>query len=320
MKFETLYVSPKMAEEWLATTSTNRAVVPSRVLQFENSMRAGKWELNGEPIIISDTGRLLDGQHRLHAVLKFGQPVQLCIVRGVKDKAFDTIDTGRPRSQSDILGMEGIQQPGLCAAAAGMIWRMYHSLGIWEACDAWATRQIIRRYPSITKYAQTVNNVHRKCPLPGASLLTAMVYFEDVANKPSTALRFFEKMVNGTELEEGSPYLTLRNRLIAMKQAGLIMNARSCWMPVTRTITALENGDVLNIIRVEKSQGAIIRRPERWLEHVEKMPKERRLDDLRPRDRAGGNTSATIQERVQDLRSRAPDAKIKKGKPAEVAV
>lgn len=309
MKIETLFISPEMADKLLATTSMNRAVSPARVLQFANSMRAGKWQLNGETIIVSETGRLLDGQHRLYGVIQFGAPVQMTIVSGVKDDVFETINTGRNRTVSDILGMEGYKCPQISAASAALIWRMYHNLGIWDACDAWASARILERYPSIQKWADTVNNVSRRSPLPASSMLAAMCYFEDVANKPAAAERFFTKVTKGAELEDGSPHLTLRNRLISMRSAGHIMNAGSCWALVARTISAIEAGEILPRLVADK-QHSQIKRPGLWTEHMKSLPKDRRLGDLRVRDSAGGQKSQTIGDMVRQTRAKAPDAPI----------
>ena len=67
----TTLVTPKMAEALLSRNGGNRPVIwtgPVRsVSAYAAAMSRGEWVLNGEPIIISSTGELNDGQHRLHA-------------------------------------------------------------------------------------------------------------------------------------------------------------------------------------------------------------------------------------------------------------
>lgn len=316
MKIETKYISPQMAEELLGTTAINRAVSRARVLQFANSMRSAKWQLNGETIIVSETGRLLDGQHRLFAVMQFGSPVQMTIVYGAKDNVFETIDTGRARTAGDILGMEGFEHPKLSAATAALIWRMYHNLGIGDPCDPWATCRILERYPAIQKWAGAVNGLSSRAVLPGSSFLAALTYLEDVAVKPLATQRFFDAITKGAGLDEGSPHLALRNRMLNMRAAGNIMNATTCWAPVARTLTAIESGELLNRISIEKSH-AQIKRPALWAEHVANMPKGRRLDDLNVRDHTGGGQNEKFKDVVRSVRSRAPDATPESKKAAQ---
>lgn len=50
------------------------------------------------------TGRLIDGQHRLHAIILAGVPIQISVTRGCSASSFSILDRGSSRSASDILG------------------------------------------------------------------------------------------------------------------------------------------------------------------------------------------------------------------------
>ena len=65
--------------------------------------------MTGDPIKFSSDGRLLDGQHRLEACEIAGLPISTHVVFGVDPGAFTTIDTGRSRSASDALAIEGVR-------------------------------------------------------------------------------------------------------------------------------------------------------------------------------------------------------------------
>ena len=47
-------------------------------------MRNGLWELNGAAIVIDEFGNLIDGQHRLSAVVESGTTQQFVVVRNVR--------------------------------------------------------------------------------------------------------------------------------------------------------------------------------------------------------------------------------------------
>lgn len=46
-------------------------------------MQDGKWKLNGKTICFDRTGRLLNGQHRLSAVVRSGVSLTTVVVRGL---------------------------------------------------------------------------------------------------------------------------------------------------------------------------------------------------------------------------------------------
>lgn len=102
-------VTPATARALLKKNPRNRDLSASKVSHFASMMRDGGWRSdNGETIIVAKGGVLLDGQHRLAAVVKSGQTVRLLVVRGVPEDARTSIDTGTARTAADILNMHGV--------------------------------------------------------------------------------------------------------------------------------------------------------------------------------------------------------------------
>jgi hypothetical protein len=92
-KFTT--VTPKEAVLWLDTKNArNRPISKSTVERYTQEMAAGHWVSNGQPLIFSVSGQLINGQHRLKACVASGKQFDTLIVWGVDDSAFDTIDDG----------------------------------------------------------------------------------------------------------------------------------------------------------------------------------------------------------------------------------
>lgn len=114
-------IGPEEAERILTMNTNNRPIATKHVDDLAGRMRNGEWELNGQGIIISDTGRLLDGQHRLHAIVKSGVTIDLFVVTGVKDDAFTTLDDGRKRQLSDLLAIDGVLNYAPVAAACRIV-------------------------------------------------------------------------------------------------------------------------------------------------------------------------------------------------------
>ena len=78
--YERVFVDVPLALELLKANSTNRELRNHVVEGYVDQMKKGQWrEDTGETIKISKTGRLLDGQHRLNAIVKFGSGFHLTL-------------------------------------------------------------------------------------------------------------------------------------------------------------------------------------------------------------------------------------------------
>jgi hypothetical protein len=102
-------VTPAKAKKMLLTNHANRRLTPGRVEQFVGAMQRGEWTLNGEPLQFNGDGTLLNGQHRLEALVQADMPQDFVIVRGVESDAQATMDQGQKRSLTDILQMRGVK-------------------------------------------------------------------------------------------------------------------------------------------------------------------------------------------------------------------
>ncbi len=120
-------ITPETATTLLANNINNRHKKVMKIRQYAADMRGGNWRLNGESIKLSTTGRLLDGQNRLHACIESGTPFRTLVVRGLDDVADQmTMDTGAPRAYSDVLKMRGeVNCSTLASVVRGVtLWNM----------------------------------------------------------------------------------------------------------------------------------------------------------------------------------------------------
>ena len=97
-------ITPEKAEEMLAANVRNRRPKKTTVAK---AIQRGEWVLNGETIVFSSDGVLIDGQNRLMAIAASGTPCDVVVVRGVERSAQLTIDVGAKRRLSDYLEMDG---------------------------------------------------------------------------------------------------------------------------------------------------------------------------------------------------------------------
>lgn len=101
-----MLVTPELAKRWLEKNHpNNRPVAFKRVEAFANDMRANAWKLTHQPICFDGEGRLIDGQHRLEAVVMSGATVQMFVVHNAAGSYHDPIDRTGPRSVAVIVGL-----------------------------------------------------------------------------------------------------------------------------------------------------------------------------------------------------------------------
>ena len=98
-------ITPHIAAEWLKANHLNRRVRKAHVTFLAGEMEKGHWLVNGQAIIVSENEDILDGQHRLLAVIQSGETIESLVIYGVKREAFKTIDTGIVRSAPDALSL-----------------------------------------------------------------------------------------------------------------------------------------------------------------------------------------------------------------------
>ena len=112
-------IGPHEAISLLSGNQGNRKIVKASIRGLVEDIRAGKWKVTHQGIALAPDGRLLDGQHRLTAIIEAGFTVPVMVARNVPTDTFEAIDRGTPRSISAVLGLDrNITDP--CAFIARM--------------------------------------------------------------------------------------------------------------------------------------------------------------------------------------------------------
>lgn len=112
-------VTPKFASEILAKFNTkNRKVLPSHVAALANNMINGTWRFNGDTIRFDANGTLIDGQHRLMAIVKSGKTIPCLFVVGLDPDTIKCVDIAiKPRNLKNLLEMDFVKDAGLISAS-----------------------------------------------------------------------------------------------------------------------------------------------------------------------------------------------------------
>lgn len=216
-------ITPKQAKTILDNHNTkNRNPVRSTIEHIADDITNGKWECNGETIIFSANGTLVDGQNRLFACVKADKPIQSWIAFGVSDEAFYTIDRGHNRNVASDLQIKK-ENNSIALAAALQIIAAYQDgfrniKLVNSLYDSRVIQTVLDRNPSVRNsvaWAST-NRVKVQCP---QRVLTAVHYLAGLSGNPKVVAKrdeFFDRLVTGANLPINDPVLTLRNKLVSM--------------------------------------------------------------------------------------------------------
>lgn len=254
-------ITPSLAAEYLKNNKNNRPIRNGHVKFLADQMRNGQWVLNGAPIIF--VGRaLIDGQHRLSAIIKSGRPVSVLVVRmplSVQARhVFDTIDQNVVRDGKDVLAIRGEVN---CSTLATIL-RELHSYdkGIEQRCR-YSNRQILEfleTYPDARESAFFASTNNKKS---GSALMTRgqWGFFHYVLSRidKDDALDFLTKLLIGADISVGHPVHTLRNHLFKLQinfkeSTSLGMRSPKLRELVFQTWNAYRNGARMLKFQVKK--------------------------------------------------------------------
>lgn len=191
-----------VAVELLENNHANRRIRTAKLAQYVEDMRHGRWLLNGETIIISKEGKLLDGQHRAFAALNVYEAPEVTYLFGIDEEARKTMDTGAKRFASDILYLHGIRNGALAATAARMIvaleqGKRKHFVGR----DRISTSVIVDRVMQDKKLQDAADHIHKmkRVPVSGVTVgvITATYYLLRKRNQEE-AYHFIQEVFSKT--------------------------------------------------------------------------------------------------------------------------
>lgn len=112
-----VFIDPAKAKELLQKNTRNRKIKDRVVKEYATEMKEGRWlEDTFELIMIAEDGRVLNGQHRLLAVIKSGVTIPFHVAYNVSDGIFPVLDTGKTRGANDVFHIEGIKNDNLIPA------------------------------------------------------------------------------------------------------------------------------------------------------------------------------------------------------------
>lgn len=230
---EVVTLTPTLAALLLERNPINRPIGRYNLSNLESDVISNRFLFNGEAIIVSITGILIDGQHRARVVLNTGRSIETVIVFGPAENARYTIDIGSPKTAGNFLFMKGRKDGNNLASAVGCYLQ-------WKEKGAISTNKptkaaILAAADQLSGMDYSVSFCHQATSrhLGSRSVLAFCHYVFWKRASKEAADEFITKLIEGDGLRKGDPILYCRNRLLDMPR-GVRQNDRAeiifkCW-------------------------------------------------------------------------------------------
>lgn len=242
--FDLITITPDLAQDLLKLNTENRPVKSNVLERYTADLKAGKFHFTGETIKISREGKLLDGQHRLLAVIATGLPMKTNLQAGLDPAIFTVLDTGSTRSIADVLALKNYKYYNNISGAAKLI----HIITSGNSFGS-LTSKHIRGNDAQLALVQTLDKdlledscrisiESKRCKFIDQSLIIAFVYILSTRGRLKEAETFLHLLSTGDGLGStaNSSIWLLRNRLIEnlTSSTKLTLEAKyfllvSCW-------------------------------------------------------------------------------------------
>ncbi len=216
-----MMVDPGLAAHWLQNNFVNRPMAEDTVTAYARDMHNGVWVATHQGIAFNDQDHLIDGQHRLAAIIMCGKTIKMMVtfglpsaIDGTSMTTMDAVDRGRTRSVADQLKIQHGLKNGSAIAAI--------TASIGSACYHKKTKRLSvgQTLEIYHEFRAAINFVIERRPKEHGLKMTGVLAAFSIAitaepDKAGKRRRLFEDLVTGDGLFEHTALDHLRSFLLS---------------------------------------------------------------------------------------------------------
>lgn len=211
-------ITPEKAQAYLAFNTNNRNLRRSHVDRLASDILSNRWIFNGATIVFNGDGTLLDGQHRLAAIVQAGIPVTMAVVRGVSKSAMSTIDANVSRKAGDVFKLNGVMYATRVVSASRQLIALRDNITTrHRATSSSELMAFALKHPHLQDAAievdKTTHVIQSSVVIPWFYLAK---YVSGMAPEAESALAV---LATGVPAYRGDPVHVFRERMIKMPTA-----------------------------------------------------------------------------------------------------
>jgi hypothetical protein len=217
-----MHVSPELAQLWMGNNFVNRKMVDDVVHTYAREMSTANWIPTHQGVAFNDKDELIDGQHRLQAIILSGVTVLMMVTFGLPSNilgkemtTMDAVDRGRTRSVADQLTIQhGLKNSSIIASICASL----GSICYGERTRRLSVGQTLEIYRAFeTPISWVIIHRSKQHGLRTAGVLAAFAFAlateEAIFGGMAPIGLMYESLMNGENLKDRLPMKHLRNFL-----------------------------------------------------------------------------------------------------------
>lgn len=284
MKTELVYVTPKMARNWLTMNTINRDLRPYVVAGLLQAYQRGEWKLTHQGIALTKSGNILDGQHRLTFISQLPEnaKVPINVTHGLDEDAFDAIDIGVRRTMSDVYKI---------SAGLSAVGRLFAKI-VSPTGGTGITNQYV--YPFVEwaqpEYEELITFCGQKCLVWSSAPMQAAAVVQMKRGRDHDFIKLAYNSLVHMDIDT-MPYAA--RALVQQHMSGKIVSARSLdlFCRGLRVFDSTNNRKISSIL--VKDQAATVAEVREWMEKdMKKSPAKAGLKVAKPSGNFNWNKAA----------------------------
>ena len=214
-------ITPELAHEYLEANFTNNRKLTARTVnRYTSLMKNGMWKLSTDAIGFDSTGRMVNGQHRLTAIIESDTSHAFIVVRGLPPENTTVFDLGKRRMMHERLTVAGHEISEHCCAIIRNAMGDYNSkvTGTMKYSDAQTDELVWKHY---CKHRAAIDRLANRSRQTSTLVIAA-------------ALRMYVHLANPHRVHRG-PRFRLEAEITPMRLADQFITIASTGMSPTGT-------------------------------------------------------------------------------------
>jgi hypothetical protein len=221
-------ISPAKAKSMLELMPRNRKINKTRIKNYALLMKQGQWDENHpQGLIFDKNGKLIDGQHRLHAVVESNKTIKFYCTFNADDNCVANLDNGLSRTIDQTGQIMGLDTDKLSIAIAKCL---FIQIGKNVSTRDIDSNHVLAMYQS---HQESIDFAKQKKSHPSivyapVRAMVARAHYQALNNPEHIAFgrvdkldRFIEVLDTGFATSDNeSPIVALRNSYLNSKVKG----------------------------------------------------------------------------------------------------
>ncbi len=300
-------VTPDIATKWLEGNTHNRGIDQKTVEKYARDMKRKLWVITHQGIAFDTVGTLVDGQHRLWAVIESGETVPMLVHHGLPIETQVVIDTHHARNLRDRLILTD-NFGDVTHAEVGVLRRLLKGIGNWHSLTPQEEQEAFKKHEKAIRFAVSAFPGRRTgiTTSPVYAVIARAFYSQD-----AEALKRFCYVVFSGQFSAAKEKVAvlLRDALISRDSNGRSIKTDVAYLKTSNALRAFLDGKTLErLYPASEEQFALPGEKARVKRFTAKTPKRYdQIDKVMAFMRE--NTHATAQDVARAIKRNATQAK-----------